>query len=140
MTVVAKEKATPKPPAPQGEKTIANDTLKKYLKLKAKKAQIDNEMKAHKLTLTDFANKHRDDFEDNKLELRSGTLRFATKSIVVYDKKKFDIVSFVDQFSEMLKISFYTSMIKKALQDGRKNKQLKEHGIDIDTVESLEIE
>jgi hypothetical protein len=146
-------KTTTIKPALTGEKKIlkqAGDLMHRYALLNQSRKDLldsimeelkgyEKEMKETEVKLIEIGEKNKLMFNaDGNLAFDDGYLHI-TKNTVVITKKKFDMATFAASQPEMIDIKFRTNPIKKAFLDKDLRKNLTALGVDIDTVEKVEV-
>jgi len=135
---------------PKQVKTRAEEAMRVYVQSAANKKKlmdsIANEMKAYEenmknaqteLVAIGEANKGAFDSKGN-LDLGAGYLHLASETVIV-EKRKFDMLEFAKSFPDFVKITKLVAPIKKAFLDRDQRKDVAAFGIDVDTVESVEV-
>jgi len=100
---------------------------------------IEEGMKEKQLQLIDLGNENKKSFDDKgNLMLTDGYLHIA-KVTQVNLGRKFDLKAFADAFPQMINIEPKVAPIKKAFLDAELRKELKKHGVSVDTDDKMEV-
>jgi hypothetical protein len=115
--------------------------LQEYRSFKEQKSVLDAEMKDIMQEALAFANENPQLFIEDKLVFDNGTaLRWADKSVVDQDKKKFSITLFFSKYRHMVSTTLSVSAVKKAMQDKETAKEFNKLGLSLRTERELKIE
>jgi hypothetical protein len=100
---------------------------------------IEEGMKEKQLQLIDLGNLNKESFDEKgNLMLTDGYLHIA-KVTQVNLGKKFDLKAFADAFPQMMSVEPKVAPIKKAFLDAELRKELKKHGVSVDTDDKMEV-
>jgi hypothetical protein len=114
-------------------KNALMDTIKNELDAYAKN------MKEAEEALLAIGEANKDAFgTDGNLDLESGYLHIA-KNTVVVKTRKFDLATFMEQKSDLVKWEFKTGDIKKAFLDKDQRKELVALGVQTDVTDTIEV-
>lgn len=76
--------------------------------------------------------------EKGNFHLEDGYLHIANSTVVKHNKK-FDVTQFTEAFPDLIEVKLKTSLVKKEWLSTEGNKALRNQGVSVDTVESMQV-
>lgn len=102
-------------------------------------AAYDKNMKEAEAALIELGERYKPNFDaDGNLHLEDGYLHIANNTIVE-TTKKFNLLEFSVAFSDLIDIKLKTAPVKKLWLNKEGNKDLKQYGVRVDTVEVMQV-